>query len=235
MAQSAAAKGKLFTKLAREITVSAKSGSDANSNSRLRLAIDKARENNMPKDNIERAIKKGTGELEGAQLEEIVYEGYGPGGTAFLVEVMTDNRNRTNPEIRRVFQKNGGNMAEMGAVAWMFKKRCLFEFSSATYTEEQVMNVALEAGADDVTAEADLITVIGEVSVFSQLREAFEKAQLKSSRSELTYIPDTFVTLSGDNAKQALELIQKLDEQDDSQNVYHNIHIEESEMNQLLS
>jgi len=234
-ASSAAAKGKLFTKLTREIMVSARSGSDLNSNSRLRLAVEKAREQNMPKDNIERAIKKGAGELEGMTFEEITYEGYGPQGTAILVEVLTDNRNRTNPELRKLFQKGGGNMGEMGSVAWMFKKRGVFDIDGTKYTEDQVMEVALEAGAEDVVSEEGIVTVFTDPTLFSQVKEALNKGDIKFEQASIDMIPENTTVITGETAKQAWELVQKLEDYDDTQKVYYNFEIDKDEFDKLLS
>ena len=232
-ASSAAARGKLFTKLAREIMVAARNGSDPNANSRLRLAVDRARDNNMPGDNIDRAIKKGAGELEGASYEEITYEGYGPGGSAIMVEVLTDNRNRTNPELRRIFQKGGGNMGEMGTVAWMFKKKGVIDIPTATASEDKIMEIALEAGADDVVTEEGFTTVYTEVAQFSVVRNALVAAGIKFERAGLELIPENKVALSGENARVALSLIEKLEDQDDAQNVYHNFDISAEEAAKL--
>jgi YebC/PmpR family DNA-binding regulatory protein len=211
----------MFTKVAREITVAAKlGGSDPNSNSRLRLAMDHARECNMPKDTVERLAKKGAGELEGITYEECAYEGYGPGGIAVYVEVMTDNRNRTNPELRRIFTKNGGNMAQEGAVGWMFKRKGVIEVSGAS--EDKIMEIALEAGADDVVSEGEIAIIYTDVTAFSAVRDAIEKAQLKIERSGLDFVPDNTVGVSGEDAKTAADLIAALEDQDDVQNVYHN-------------
>ena len=193
MASSAAAKGRLFTKLAREIMVSARAGSDLNSNAALRSAVNKAKDSSMPKENIERAIKKGSGEMTGMSFEEITYEGYGPNGSAIMIEVLTDNRNRTHPELRRIFQKNGGNMGEMGVVAWMFKKRGVFVIDSSKVSEDKIMEVALESGAEDIITEDNFTTVYTEVVNFATIREA----------------------------------VDKLEEHDDVQNVYHNFDIQE--------
>ncbi|WP_397599771.1 YebC/PmpR family DNA-binding transcriptional regulator [Silvanigrella sp.] len=227
MASSAAAKGRLFTKLAREIMVSARAGSDLNSNAALRSAVNKAKDNSMPKENIERAIKKGSGEMTGMSFEEITYEGYGPNGSAIMIEVLTDNRNRTHPELRRIFQKNGGNMGEMGVVAWMFKKRGVFVIDSSKVSEDKIMEVALEAGAEDIITEDNYTTVYTEVVNFATIREALINADIPFEKAGLELIPDNLVSLSGDNAKQALELVDKLEEHDDVQNVYHNFDIQE--------
>lgn len=228
-----AARGKLFTKLARELMIAARDGSDPNSNARLRLAVDRARDNNMPKDNIERAIKKGAGELEGVSFEEITYEGYGPGGSAILVEVLTDNRNRTNPELRRVFQKGGGNMGEMGSVAWMFKKKGVIDIDLTKTSEDKIMEAALEAGADDVVSEEGFATVYTEATSFASVRDALAAAGITFERAGLELIPDTKVELSGENAKSALDLLEKLEDHDDVQNVYHNFDISSEEMAKL--
>jgi YebC/PmpR family DNA-binding regulatory protein len=227
MAASAAARGKVFTKLAREIMVAARTGSDPNFNSKLRLAVDRARDNNMPKDVIERAIKKGAGELEGMTFEEITYEGYGPGGSAILVEVLTDNRNRTNPELRKIFTKNAGNMGEMGSVAWMFKKKGVLDIELGSVTEDKVMELALDAGADDVVVEEGFATVYTEVASFSSVRDALVAAGMQFDKAGLEMIPDTRVALAGENAKNALELVEKLEDQDDVQAVYYNFDVSE--------
>ena len=227
MASSAAAKGRLFTKLAREIMVSARAGSDLNSNAALRSAVNKAKDSSMPKENIERAIKKGSGEMTGMSFEEITYEGYGPNGSAIMIEVLTDNRNRTHPELRRIFQKNGGNMGEMGVVAWMFKKRGVFVIDSSKVSEDKIMEVALESGAEDIITEDNFTTVYTEVVNFATIREALINADIPFEKAGLELIPDNLVSLSGDNAKQALELVDKLEEHDDVQNVYHNFDIQE--------
>lgn len=234
-AASAAIRGKVFTKLARELMVAARNGSDPSTNARLRLAMDKAREQNMPKDNIERAVKKGAGELEGLSFEEVTYEGYGPGGSAIMVECLTDNRNRTNPEIRRIFQKSGGNMAEMGAVGWMFKKQGLIYVSAEGVSEEKVMEVALEAGADDVVTQTDSYTIHTEVSAFALVRDAIAAANFAIQKSGLELISETTVKLTGDAAKQAIDLLTKLEDQDDTQNVFHNFDIDDAEWEQFLA
>ncbi len=226
MASSAAAKGRLFTKLAREIMVSARAGSDINTNAALRVAVTKAKDNSMPKENIERAIKKGAGALTGLNFEEITYEGYGPNGSAIMVEVLTDNRNRTHPELRRIFQKNGGNMGEMGVVAWMFKKRGVFIIDSEKVPEDKIMEIALNAGAEDILTEDNYTTIYTEVIHFASVREALINAEIPFEKAGLELIPDNLVSLSGENAKLALDLVDKLEENDDVQNVYHNFDIQ---------
>ena len=227
MASSAAAKGRLFTKLAREIMVSARAGSDINTNAALRVAVTKAKDNSMPKENIERAIKKGAGEMTGMSFEEITYEGYGPNGSAIMVEVLTDNRNRTHPELRRIFQKNGGNMGEMGVVAWMFKKRGVFVIDSQKASEDKIMEIALDAGADDIVTEDNYTTIYTEVVNFASVREALLSAEIPFEKAGLELIPDNLVSMYGENAKVALELVDKLEENDDVQNVYHNFDIQD--------
>lgn len=226
MASSAAAKGRLFTKLAREIMVSARAGSDINSNAALRSAVIKAKDNSMPKENIERAIKKGAGEMTGINFEEITYEGYGPAGTAIMVEVLTDNRNRTHPELRRIFQKHGGNMGEMGAVAWMFKKRGVFIINSNVSSEDIILEAALNAGADDIINEDNYTTIYTEINNFSSVRESLIEAKIPFEKAGIELIADNFVSISGENAKIALDLIDKLEDNDDVQNVYHNFEIQ---------
>jgi YebC/PmpR family DNA-binding regulatory protein len=222
MAASANAKAKLFTKLTREIMVCARSGADANNNAALRAAINKARDNSLPKENIERAIKKGSGELKGTQFEEIVYEGYGPGGSAIMVEVLTDNRNRTNPELRRIFQKNGGTMGEVGSVGWMFKKKGVFTLATDKASEDKLITVALEGGADDIHTEEGISIVYTDVTQFALVREALLNAGFDFQSAGLELIPENTVELSRETATQAQELIEKLEELDDVQNVFHN-------------
>jgi YebC/PmpR family DNA-binding regulatory protein len=227
MASSAAAKGRLFTKLAREIMVSARAGSDINTNAALRAAVTKAKDNSMPKENIERSIKKGAGEMTGMSFEEITYEGYGPNGSAIMVEVLTDNRNRTHPELRRIFQKNGGNIGEMGVVAWMFKKRGVFIIDSQKASEDKIMEIALDAGAEDIVTEDNYTTVYTEIVHFASVREALINAEIPFEKAGLELIPENLVSMSGENAKIALDLVDKLEENDDVQNVYHNFDIQE--------
>ena len=222
MAASAAARGRLFTRLAREIMVSARQGTDPEANSRLRLAVDRARDNNMPKDNIERAIKKGAGELGAAHYEEGAYEGYGPGGSAIVVEVLTDNRNRTIPEIRRLFQKGGGTMGEMGSVSWMFKKMGVFLIKLEGISEEQVMQIALDAGAEDVQVEDGFATVYSEMSLYSAVRNAFIEQKIGFEKSGLEMVPQNTVAVPAENQETLEALLEALEGHDDVQNVFHN-------------
>jgi YebC/PmpR family DNA-binding regulatory protein len=229
-----AKRGKIFTKLIKEITVAAKlGGGDPAGNPRLRTAVDKAKAENMPKDNIDRAIKKGTGELEGVTYEETTYEGYGPGGVAVLVEVMTDNRNRTVSDVRSIFSKCNGNMGESGCVAWMFDQKGLIVFSNDT-DFDKLFEAALEAGADDVTDEGEQIEVLTDPSGFIEVREALEKAGFKYESAEITMIPQTMVKLEGKQAESMLKLMDRLEDNDDVQNVYANFDISQEEMEKLM-
>ncbi|MBP1752819.1 MAG: hypothetical protein H6Q57_1655 [Geobacteraceae bacterium] len=229
-----AKRGKIFTKLIKEISVAAKmGGADPAANPRLRTAVDKAKAENMPKDNIERAIKKGAGELEGVTYEETTYEGYGPGGAAVLVEVMTDNRNRTVSDVRSIFSKCNGNMGESGCVSWMFDKKGFIVFSRET-DFDKLFEAALEAGAEDVSDEGDQIEVITDPSAFIEVREALEKSGFKYESAEVTMIPQTMVKLEGKQAENMLKLMDRLEDNDDVQNVYANFDISQEEMERMM-
>jgi YebC/PmpR family DNA-binding regulatory protein len=229
-----AKRGKIFTKLIKEITVAARlGGADPEGNPRLRAVIDKAKAENMPKDNIERAIKKGTGELEGVSYEEINYEGYGPGGVAVLVEVMTDNRNRSVSDIRSIFTKCNGNMGETGCVSWMFDKKGLIVFSKAT-DFDKLFEAALEAGAEDVTDEGEQYEVLTDPMNFIEVRESLVKAGFKVDSADVTMIPQTMVKLEGKNAENMLKLMDRLEDNDDVQNVYANFDISSEEMERMM-
>lgn len=229
-----AKRGKIFTKIIKEITVAAKlGGGDPAGNPRLRSAVDKAKAENMPKDNIERAIKKGTGELEGVNYEEIVYEGYGPGGVAVLVECMTDNRNRTVSDVRSTFTKCNGNMGETGCVSWMFDQKGLIVVGKDA-DFEKLFEVALEAGAEDVTDEEEQYEVLADSSMFIEVREALEKAGFAYESAEITMIPQTMIKLDGKNAENMLKLMDRLEDNDDVQNVYANFDISMEEMEKLM-
>lgn len=229
-----AKRGKVFTKLIKEITVAARlGGGDINSNPRLRTAVSTARAQSMPKDNIDRAIKKGTGELGGIQLEEITYEGYGPGGVAILVNTVTDNRNRLVSELRFTFSKHGGNMGEAGCVAWMFKKRGVITIDKSAVDEDKLMELALEAGADDVSGDSDTFQVMTTPENFSAVRDAIEKAAIAIVNAEVAMIPENTVPVSGHQAEQVLKLLEALEDQDDVQGVAANFDISEQEMAQL--
>jgi YebC/PmpR family DNA-binding regulatory protein len=229
-----AKRGKIFTKLIKEISVAAKlGGGDPAANPRLRTAIDKAKAENMPKDNIERAIKKGTGGMEGVVYEEIVYEGYGPGGVAVLVEVMTDNRNRSVSEVRSIFTKCNGNMGEAGCVAWMFDKKGLIIIDTSV-DFDALFEAALEAGADDVTEEDEQFEVTTEPSAFIEVREALEAKGFKPLSAEITMIPQTLVALEGKQAESMLKMMDRLEDCDDVQNVYANFDISSDEMEKMM-
>ena len=228
-----AKRGKIFTKLIKEIMVSARmGGGDPNGNPRLRAAITAARAENMPKDNIERAIKKGTGELEGAAYEEVSYEGYGPGGVAILVDVMTDNRNRAASDIRHIFSRNGGSLGEAGCVSWMFSKRGSIIFNRDQVSEEEIMEIALEAGAEDVKDQEDQIEVTTSLEDFSKVKNAFDEKSIAYELAEITMVPQTMVPIEDEKvAQQLLRLMEALEDSDDVQNAYANFDIPESILN----
>ncbi len=231
-----AKRGKLFSKLIKEITVAAKmGGSDVNANPRLRTAVNTARSSSVPLDNIERAIKKGSGELEGVDYEEIQYEGYGPGGTAVLVQVMTDNRNRTVSEIRHLFSKFGGNMGESGCVAWMFEKRGVLTVDKEGADEDKLMEVALEAGAEDIAEEEDLFEVSTAPDGFDAVKEALDAAGIETSSAAVTMVPSNTVDLQGTEAQRALKLLDELEDHDDVQDVATNLDIPPDELEKLAA
>jgi YebC/PmpR family DNA-binding regulatory protein len=226
-----AKRGKLFTKLIREMTIAARiGGGDPDSNPRLRTAVDKAKGSNMPADNITRAIKKGTGELEGTTYEDMVLEGYGPGGVAILVEGTTDNRNRTVSEIRHLFTKHGGNLGGAGSVAYMFKPKGVISIAAGKTTEDSLMEIALDAGADDIVTEAEGFTVYTTQHAFEAVREAIKKAGIEPDEAEVKKLADNNIALEGAKAQQLLKLIEVLDDQDDVTNVWDNSDISEKEM-----
>ena len=229
-----AKRGKVFTKLIKEISVSARlGGGDPAGNPRLRQAILAAKAENMPKENIDRAIKKGTGELEGIRYDEVAYEGYGPGGVAVLVETLTDNKNRTTADVRHIFAKHGGNLGEVGCVAWLFDKKGLTVFDRETVQEEALMNVVLDAGAEDIHETEREFEVVAPPEVQETVREAVESAQLPYSFSEVTMYPQNTVKLEGRDAEKMLKLIEALEDSDDVQKVYANFDIPDSVMEQL--
>jgi YebC/PmpR family DNA-binding regulatory protein len=224
-----AERGKIFTKLSREIIMAAKAGGgNPDANLRLRMAVQKARESSMPQDKIKSAIQRGTGEIEGAIYEELTYEGYGPGGVAVLVETATDNRNRTVAELRNIFSKCGGNLGESGCVAWLFNPRGLIAINRAGKTEDQVMEAAIEAGADDVKTEEDTYDVYTAPEDFAAVRDALEAAGFELASSEVTMVPSTTVRVEAREAQQMLRLMEQLEDHDDVQNAYANFDIEES-------
>lgn len=228
-----AKRGKLWSKLSKAIMVAAKQGGgDPDSNHRLRTVVADAKAVSMPKDNIERAIKKGCGELEGSAFEEIVYEGYGPAGVAVMCDILTDNRNRTAPELRKIFEKHDGNLGATGCVSWMFDRKGLFVIASDKATEEQLMEVALNAGAEDIRSEDDF-EVVCDPDIFSDVRQALEDAKIECLSAQVTRIPQNTVEVDGDNAKTVLSLMETLDDHDDVQNVSANFDISEEAMAEL--
>ena len=225
-AASDAKRGKIFTKLIKEITVAARmGGGDLNSNPRLRSAIQAAKSENMPKDNIDRAVKKGTGELEGVSYEESIYEGYGPGGAAVLIDSLTDNKNRAVSEIRFIFNKNGGSMGENGCVAWMFDKKGYIVVERSEADEDTLMEVALEAGAEDVREDASPFEVITAPEDFEDVMAAIEKAGIATIEGEVTMLPQSTTNLAGKEAEQMIRLMDMLEDCDDVQQVYTNADI----------
>jgi len=230
-----AKKGKIFTRLAKEIALAAKlGGGDPEGNSRLRQAILAAKAENMPKDNIERAIKKGTGELDGGvQYEEITYEGYGPGGVAVLVEVMTDNRKRTVADIRHIFSKYGGNLAENGAVAWIFSKKGSILIDKKSIDEDRLMELALDAGAEDVREEENEFEVITDPATFEAVKKAIDAAGIKCVEAKVSMIPSSTVQLDESKASSMLKLMERMEDNDDVQNVYANFDIPDAIMEKL--
>jgi YebC/PmpR family DNA-binding regulatory protein len=224
-----AQRAKLFSKLSRYIIIAARNGGgDPDTNLRLRYAIDKARAVSMPRDNIERAIKKGTGELEGEALEEITYEGYGPGGVAILVETTTDNRNRTNGEVRSTFEKAGGNMGTPGCVGYLFERKGLFAIDARKYPDEDaVMTAALDAEADDFNRDGDTYEITCDPTKFAAVQQALQAAGYETTIAEIRHLPKTLVDVDVETGKKVMRLIDALDNNDDVQNVYTNANITE--------
>ncbi len=229
-------RGRLFSRLTREIIVAARAGgADPNANPRLRAAIDRAREHGMPAENVERAIKRGTGELAGAAYEEVVYEGYGPGGAAILVEAVTDNKNRTTSELRRLFQKYGGSLGEAGCVAWQFKKKAVFTIDAKKADEDTVTEVALEVGADDLQKRDSYYEIIGEPRLFSSLKDALQRKGIPVQSSTITSVPQSSVFVEGDDARRLLALIRDLEDHDDVQNVSSNFDVPDALLEESLA
>ncbi len=229
-----AKRGKIFTKVIKELTVAARiGGGDPDTNPRLRTAIDKAKQANMPKDNVDRAIKKGSGDLDGVSYEEGLFEGYGPGGVALIVEFLTDNRTRTVADVRHCFSKYGGNLGVSGSVAFLFDRKGLISFS-ADNDFDQIFEIALEAGAEDVKDEEDVYEVITEPEDFIQVREAMAAADLEWETAETTMIPQNQVMLEGKPAETMLKLMDALEDNDDVQNVYANFDISEDELAKIM-
>jgi YebC/PmpR family DNA-binding regulatory protein len=222
-----AQKGKMFTKISKEIMAAVRQGgTDANGNFRLRLALQKARSVNLPNDNIQRAIQKGAGETGGASYEEVVYEGYGPAGTAVLLDILTDNRNRTAGEIRHILSRRNGSLGETGCVAWMFKRRGYLEVDREGRDEDELMMLALEAGADDFEAGEDSFEIYTSPENFESVKEKLEADGITFSEAAITMIPETTVEVSDlDDARKALSLIEALEDHDDVQNVYTNLDV----------
>jgi YebC/PmpR family DNA-binding regulatory protein len=225
-----AKRGKAFTRIIKEIMIAARSGGDADMNPRLRTAVLAAKAVSMPADNIKRAIMRGTGELEGGQIDEVMFEGYGPGGAAVLVMVATDNRNRTVSEIRHVFSKNGGNLGELGSVAWMFERKGQIIVEKDKAGEDQLMTVALDAGAEDMRDGGDTWEVISAPEAHEAVLNAIQKAGIATMSAEIGMIPKNLMKLEGKNAQAMLRLSEALEEHDDVQNVYSNFDVDEKEL-----
>lgn len=229
-----AERGRLFTKLIKEITVAARfGGGDPESNPRLRTAVLNAKSNSMPADNIKRAIQKGTGELEGTSYDEITYEGYGPGGVAVMVEVVTDNKNRTVAEIRHLFSKYGGNLGESGSVGWIFTKKGLIEVETAKANEDTLLELALEHGASDMTTEGDVFEITTPPELFEAVRAALESKGIPMASAEITLIPSTSVRIEGKHAESMIKLYEALEDHDDIQKAYANFDIDDAVLEQL--
>ena len=231
-----AKRGKLFSKIAKLIINAARrGGGDPDMNLALRYAIDKAKAANMTKDTIERAILKGTGELEGTQLEELLYEGYGPGGVALMVEILTDNRNRTASEIRKTLENRGGSLGSTNCVAWMFSVKGVFVVDASTVGEDKLMEVALEGGAEDLVREGDSFRVTCEPSDFEDVKKALEDAGIVTELAEIQRVPSQSVQVDRKHAKRVLDLISALEDHDDVQNVYSNFDMDEEVMQEVLA
>lgn len=228
-----AKRGKEFTKAAKEIIIAAKSGGDPDSNPRLRAAIAAAKAINLPKDKIESAIRKGTGQDSGGDITEITYEGYGPGGVAILIEVATDNRNRSIADLRHLISKNGGSMGESGSVSWMFERKGIIVFEKKAYSEEEVMEAALVAGADDLHDEGDTWEIHTSMLDFTSVRESFESSGFVIQSAELSMIPQNMISVDIDTARKVVKLLESLEDYDDVQQVYSNVDISDEVMSKL--
>jgi YebC/PmpR family DNA-binding regulatory protein len=231
-----AKRGKVFTRLIKELTIAARiGGGDPAGNPRLRTAIADAKAGNMPADNIKRAIQKGTGELPGVTYEEVVYEGYGPGGVAVYVEILTDNKMRTTPEIRHIFTKHGGDLGQPNSVSWMFEKKGQFTVAGAAVEEDRLMEIVLEAGADDLSQDEGVFEVTCAPAVFNAVREALEKASVATSSAGVVMAPQNVVHLDGKRAHQCVKLLEALEDQDDVQHVYANLEFDEADLEAEIS
>jgi len=228
-----AKRGKIFTRLIKEIMIAARTGGDPETNARLRTAITAAKAVSMPADNIKRAVMRGTGELEGGQIDEMQYEGYGPGGAAVLVNVATDNKNRTVSEIRHLFSKNGGNMGEVGSVSWMFERKSQIFLDGGSATEDQLMGIVLDAGADDLRDHDGTWEILSAPEAHEAVLQALEKAGMQTESAEIAMVPKNTIKLEGKNAQAMLRLYDALEEHDDVQNVYGNYEVDEAEVEAL--
>jgi len=228
-----AKRGKAFTRIIKEIMIAARQGGDPDMNPRLRTAITAAKAVSMPAENIKRAIMRGTGELEGGQIDEIVFEGYGPGGAAVLVNVATDNRNRTVSEIRHVFTKNGGNLGELGSVSWMFERKGQILIEKDKAGEDQLMTIALDAGADDLKDDGDSWEVLSRPEAHDAVLQAIQNAGIPTASAEIAMVPKNLLKLDGKNAQGMMRLSDALEEHDDVQNVYSNFDVDEKELEAL--
>jgi YebC/PmpR family DNA-binding regulatory protein len=228
-----AKRGKAFTRIIKEIQIAARQGGDPDANPRLRTAILAAKAVSMPSDNIKKAVMRGTGELEGGQIEEVMFEGYGPGGAAVLVNVATDNRNRTVSEIRHAFSKNGGNMGEQGSVAWMFERKSQIFVPSDKASEDQLMNIVLDAGADDLRIEGEHWEVLSAPEAHEAVLKALEANSIPTEEASIAMVPKNLIKLEGKNASGMLKLTEVLEDHDDVQNVYSNFDIDEKELEAL--
>ena len=226
-------RGKVFTRLIKEIQIAARNGGDPDANPRLRTAIVAAKAVSMPAENIKRAVMRGTGELEGGQIDEILFEGYGPGGAAVLVNVATDNRNRTVSEIRHLFSKNGGNLGEQGSVAWMFERKSQIVIDAEKASEDQLMGVVLDAGAEDIRDQGGAFEIISAPEAHEAVLQALEKAGIPNESAEIAMVPKNTMKLEGKTAQAMLKLYDALEEHDDVQNVYGNYEVDEAEVEAL--
>ncbi|HWR11617.1 MAG TPA: YebC/PmpR family DNA-binding transcriptional regulator [Rectinemataceae bacterium] len=225
-----AKRGQMFTKFIKEISIAARmGGGDPDMNPRLRTSILKARAANMPKDNIDRAIKKGAGELEGVNYEELVYEAYAPGGGAMLIEVLTENKNRAAAEIRNLLTRSGANLGTSGSVSYLFKRKGVLTYDAEVYTEDQIMEAALEAGADDIVSEEGTVSVYTDPATFEDVLNAMNAKNFATLGAEISMIPDIYLALDADTAGKVRKIIDRLEENEDVQNVYHNMELPESE------